>query len=453
VEKGKDIIFNDENLKNELTKLRTSSKSPVREVFTMRQNHDLPIGHFECCQICHSVDLELIIDLGHHPPCDALLSKEQLFEAEKTYPLRFLRCKHCGLAQIDYVVAPQELFYPDYPYRSGITGTLKQHLQAIGPKLVKELALEAGKLVIDIGSNDGTLLQGFKSQGMNVLGVEPTNIAKLAIEDGIPTIQEFFGEAVAKRICEEYGRAVVVTATNVFAHVPNLGDLIRGVSELLVDGGLFLTESHYLLDLVQTLQYDSIYHEHLRYYSLKPLVLLMSYYDFTVVDAERIPTYGGSIRVYARRGKGFPVSERLNHLLQEEEQEKLYDSRTYVAFREKVLRSKLDLQSLLVDLKRQGMRVVGIGCPGRASTLLNYCNLDPVLMPYIAEQSSSLKLGLFLPGKHIPIVDEEILFRENSDYVVMLTWHYADPIIKKLRQKGLNAKVVFPLPEVRVLEE
>ena len=415
-------------------------------------NHDLPLGHLKRCQICASEDLELIINLGHHPPCDSLLSKDQLLEVEKTYPLRFLRCRNCGLAQIDYVIAPEELFYPDYPYRSGITKTLSGYLQSVGAKLVKDLKLEQGGLVVDIGSNDGTLLQGFKSRGMNVLGVEPTNIAKLAVENGIPTIQEFFSEALARKIRDEHGQALVVTAANVFAHVSSLGALIRGISELLVDGGMFLTESHYLLDLIQTMQYDAIYHEHLKYYSLKPLILMMNNYDFVVVDAERIPNYGGSIRVYAKKGRGHQVSERLSHLLQEEGQAMLYDSQTYVQFRERVIRSKLDLQALLLDLRKQGKRVVGIGCPGRSSTLLNYCNVDPELLPYIAEQSSSLKLGLFLPGQHIPIVDEKIMFEENPDYALMLSWHYADPLIKKLRQKGLKSKIILPLPEVRILE-
>jgi len=372
---------------------------------------------------------------------------------EKTYPLRFLRCNNCGLAQIDYVVAPEELFYPDYPYRTGITETLAKNLQSTATKIVKNYKLAPETLAIDIGSNDGTLLQGFKSLGMKPLGVEPTNIAEIAIKNGIPTIQEFFTEAVAKSIREEYGQASAITAANMFAHITNLGDLLRGVRELLDDKGIFVTESHYLLDLIQTLQYDSIYHEHLKYYTLKPLKVLMEDYGFSIVDAERIPNYGGSIRVYAKKGQGHQMSERLHQLIQEEELAGLYNQQTYSEFREKVVRAKVDLQTLLLDLKKRGKRVVGIGCPGRSSTLLNYCNIDLDLMPYIAEQSSSLKLGLFLPGKHIPIVDESILFEENPDYVVMLSWHYAGPIIKKLREKGLKSKIIMPLPKVSIFED
>ena len=232
--------------------------------------HDLPLGHIDSCQICASTELELVIDLGYHPPCDSLLNENQLSEMEKTYPLRFLRCNNCGLAQIDYVVAPEELFYPDYPYRTGITETLARNLQSTATKIVKNYKLAPETLAIDIGSNDGPLLQGFKAQGMKTLGVEPTKIAEIAIQNGIPTVQEFFTEAIAKRIKNEYGQASVITAANMFAHIPNLGDLLSGVRELLENDGVFVTESHYLLALLLTVQYDSIYHEHLKYYALKP---------------------------------------------------------------------------------------------------------------------------------------------------------------------------------------
>jgi hypothetical protein len=257
---------------------------------------------------------------------------------------------------------------------------------------------------------------------------------------------------VANDICKEHGKAAVITAANMFAHVAKLGDLLRGVDALLDDGGMFVTESHYLMDLIQTVQYDSIYHEHLKYYTLKSLLALFEYYNFTLVDVERIPNYGGSIRVFAQKGKGRRVTGRVHDLLHEEEKAKLFDAEPFASLKEKVLRSKMDLQALLISLRRRGKSVVGVGSPGRASTLLNYCNIDPDLLPYIAEQSSSLKLGLFIPGCHIPVVDEKIMFEENPDYVVMLSWHYAQPIIRNLRQKGLKSKIILPLPEVSIIE-
>jgi hypothetical protein len=238
-----------------------------------------------------------------------------------------------------------------------------------------------------------------------------------------------------------------------FAHVPNLGDLLRGVALLLKDGGAFVTESHYLLDLIETVQYDSVYQEHLKYYALRPLIRLFEAHGYTVVDAERIPNYGGSIRVYAEKGSNRKVAANLANMLAEEDRAELYSDTPFTAFRERIVQSKLDLQHMLLDLRRRGIPAPGIGCPGRSSTLLNYCNIDRELMPYIAEQSTSLKLGLFLPGKHIPIVDEQRLFDEQPEYAVMLSWHYSAPIIRKLRERGLKSKIILPLPDVHVIED
>ena len=415
--------------------------------------HDLKVGHLNRCQICGNEALELILDLGHHAPCDSLLWPDDLNEAESTFPLKFLRCPECSLVQIDYAVPPEKLFFPDYPYRSGITPTLVKNLRNTGFKIIEGFGLSKGDLAIDIGSNDGTLLSSFRDAGMRVLGIEPTNIADIAEANGIPTTKQFFSERLAREIVAEHGRAKAITAANMFAHVAPLGDLIRGVEHLLDDGGVFVTESHYLMDILETVQYDSIYHEHLKFYSLKSLIRLFSYYDFTVSDIERIENYGGSIRVYAIKGKGHPVSKAVTDLLQEEDAFGLYGSERFDAFKESVLKSKRDLLHLMANAAARGEKVVGVGCPGRASTLINFCGIDPQMMPYIAEQSTSLKLGLALPGKHIPIVDEEILFREQPEYVVMLSWHYWQPIVGKLREKGLRSKIVLPLPELNVLEE
>jgi len=414
--------------------------------------HDLAAGSIANCQICGSADLVVVLDLGHQPPCDSLLKPEQLREPERHYPLRFVRCRHCGLAQIDHVVPPKVLFHPEYPYRSGITGTLAGNLQQTATTIVDTYKITGRELAVDIGSNDGTLLKGFKSRSVRVLGVEATNIAKIAIADGIDTIQSFFSEALARQIVSSHGQASAITATNMFAHVANFGEFMRGVAALLRDGGIFVSESHYLPSILETVQYDSIYHEHLKFYSLRPLMLFLSYYGFTVTDAQKIPNYGGSIRVYATKGVDLPTSDRLRQLLVVEDQLGLNSDAPFDQFRQTVQRSKFQLQRLLVDLRAQGKPAPGIGCPGRSSTLLNYVGVDPDLMPYIAEQSTSLKLGLFLPGKHIPIVDEKRLFEEQPEHALMLSWHYAEPIIAGLRRRGLKSKIIIPLPTVRVIE-
>lgn len=418
----------------------------------MSPNHDLPFGTIDYCQVCGSRDLHPVIDLGHQAPCDSLLWPHQLNEPESTYPLRLVVCRDCTLAQIDHVVPPEVLFFPDYPYRSGITQTLVEKLSQTAVSTLKKFPLADGSLVIDVGSNDGTVLQAFKAKGMRVLGVEATNIAAIANENGIETLQDFFSETTAEKIVSSHGHASAIVATNVFAHVANLGSIMRGVTQLLRDGGVFVTESHYLVDLLETVQYDSIYHEHLRYYSVKSITTLFDYYGFTVTDVERIENYAGSIRVFAVKGNQEPVSPAVSELLEIETKMGLDDVQVYEHFVEKVYKARLDLLSLVLSVKAEGGAVVGIGCPGRSSTLINYTGIDTHLMPYIAEQSTSLKLGLYLPGRHIPIVDEQRMFAEQPEYAVMLSWHYAEPIIRKLRERGLQSRIVLPLPEVHVYD-
>ncbi|WP_085906780.1 class I SAM-dependent methyltransferase [Kiloniella majae] len=418
----------------------------------MIQHHDLPLGKIDYCQVCGSKNLHDVIDLGHQAPCDSLLWPQQLDEAEKTYPLRFQVCKSCSLGQIDYVVPAEELFFPDYPYRSGITATLVEKLSKTAVSTLGRFDFPEDSLVMDIGSNDGTVLRAFKERGMKVLGVEATNIAKIANENGIETIQAFFNEETAQEIVKSHGHAHAICATNVFAHIASMGSIIRGVETLLEEGGVFVTESHYLMDLLETVQYDSIYHEHLRYYTLKSLIYLFDQYGFTITDVERIPNYGGSIRVFAVKGTDHEVSSNVADLLAEEEAYGLYDTDVFDKFAARTRKARDDLQQMVLDIRSRGERVVGIACPGRSSTLVNYTSLNPDLMPYIAEQSTSLKLGLFLPGMHIPIVDEQRMFDEEPEYAIMLSWHYAEAICNNLRKKGLKSKIIVPLPEVHILE-
>jgi hypothetical protein len=375
-----------------------------------------------------------------------------LKQSERSYPLNLVRCRDCGLVQLDYAVDGKELFYPDYPYRSGITETLKKNLHGLSAHVCKKLALPAGALVVDIGSNDGTILEGFKSHGMKVLGVEPTKIAHIAIKNDIETVNEFFSADVARRIVNQYGQASLVTAANVFAHVAELGSLMEGIDCLLQDGAVFISESHYQLSILDTLQYDSIYHEHLRFYLLKPLMKLFDDYGFSLTDVERIPNYGGSIRVYATKSRNLPFSENVHLLLKEEEKLGAYEDATYDDFRRRVEASRANIRSLLVRLNEEGKTVVGVGCPGRSATLLSYCGITRDLMPYIAEQSTSLKLGMYTPGTHIPVVDEAKMMAEQPDYAMILSWHYATPIIKSLRAKGLRSKIIVPLPDIQVID-
>jgi SAM-dependent methyltransferase len=410
---------------------------------------NLAPGPLDSCQICSSHDLQPVVHLGFSAPCDSPLTQERLRHGETSYPLHYARCRECGLVQIDYVVDGKELFHPEYPYRSGITETLRNFLHGLALRMCEKTGLKKNSLVVDIGSNDGTILQGFAKAGMRVLGVEATNIARIAQKQGIETLQEFFSPDTARKILASHGPAQLITAANVFAHVANFQDLMQGIHQLLEPDGFFVSESHYQLDILETLQYDSIYHEHLRFYLIKPLQRLFHDNGFTLVDVERIPNYGGSIRVTARKGRHHVLQPSVGRLLEQEEKAGCYQDATYVEFARRVRASRAEIRRTLVEKTAQAGPVPGIGCPGRCVTLLAYCGVGDDLMPYIAEQSTSLKLGMFTPTSHIPIVDEERLFREQPAYAMILSWHYAEAIVKGLRKKGLKSKVLVPLPVIR----
>ena len=412
-----------------------------------RPNHNIQSGHLTCCQVCGSEDLELVLDLGHQPLCDTLLSVEGLHQPESTYPLRQFWCRNCTLSQLDFVVPGDVVYHQDYPYRTGVTRELASYQHEMAAEVISNLAIAANSLIVDIGSNDGTLLSAFGRLGMRVVGVEPTRIARFAIENGIDTIQSIFNKEVAMQIVESNGPADVVTATNVFAHMASLGDVLEGLELLLGKNGHFVLENHYLAPIMERLQFDTIYHEHLRTYSLRSLIVLFSFYDFTVVDAIKVSRYGGNIRVTVAKGKGKPVSSRVQKIL-EDENSNLNKSEYYKDFRERSIQLKNELVSLAIDFARKGTPLVGNSCPGRSSTLLNFAGIGPDLMPYIAEQPASLKLGKFLPGMHIPIVNNQRLIDEQPPFVLLLAWHYAQPIAEQLRERGLKSEMWVPMPEL-----
>lgn len=416
-------------------------------------DHDVPYGKLEHCQITGSENLELVIDLGHQPLCDSLLTPDMMGGPETSYPLRLYRCPESGLTQLDYVVDGSTVYHPEYPYRSGITAELAVYQRAFADGVIAKLGLEPNSLCVDVGSNDGTLLTGFRDRGMKALGVEPTNIAKIARdENNVETIQSFFTEAVAEDIARDYGKAKVITTTNVFAHMAPLGEVMRGISALLDKDGVFITESHYLLDVINKTQYDTVYHEHIRTYSLKSLVVLFAYYDMEVFDVQRADRYGGNIRAYVARKGTRMVEQAVGDLLQLEIDSGLDETQTYIDFRDRVYESRSQLMEFAYDAQRKGMAFVGNSCPGRCSTLLNFAGMTTDLMPYVCEQPTSLKLGMHVPGVHMPVVDNQRLIDEQPEYVVLLAWHYAEPIMQQLRARGLKSKFIMPLPEFTILD-
>lgn len=409
-------------------------------------------GPVTACQGCGSGALETVIDFLPQPPVQSFLTAEGTRQPETHYPLSLLRCPGCDLVQLGYAVDQQIVFPRDYPYQTGMTRILVEDFKDLADKAVERFGLGEDALAVDIGSNDGTLLKGFQPHGLRVLGVEPTDIAQIAERNGVPTVQDYFTDELARRIVAEHGPASVVAATNVIAHMPNLYPFLRGIAELLPDGGVFVSESHYLLDLVERLQYDTIYHEHLRFYGLRPLTEILARAGFAVVDCERVPTHGGSIRVWAVKGEGGPPSERLEAQRREEDEYGLYEHERLEQFRDRIVSAKHGLLAELLRLRGAGKRIVGVGAPARSSMLLNYSRVDGDLLDYVVEPTGSLKIGLFTPASHIPIVDERRMLEEQPDYALMLSWHIAEELMPKLRQNGFRGGFVVPLPEPRVVE-
>jgi len=415
-------------------------------------HHFVKTGPITNCQVCNSKKLHLVLDLGHQPLSDSLLTKEMLTLPETTYPLRMMWCQKCTVVQLDYCVEGKEVYYPEYPYRPGITKELVEYQKGMSQSLSKQYNLTSKDLVVDIGSNDGTLLQGFKDQGIKVVGVDPTNIAKIANQLGIETIQDFFDIKLAKQIKKKYGTASLIISTNTFAHMQTLGEFIVGAHTLLKDDGVFINETHYLLDIIKGGQFDSIYHEHLRTYTLKSYMNLFKPYDFTVIHAERGERYGGNLRTHAMKGKKRPIKSSINELLTIEEKFGLSKLDTYSKFAKRAKKARFDFVEFLIKAKKKGELVVGDASPARSSALLNYYGVDKELLPYITEQPTSLKLNKFLAGKHIPIVNNQRLFDEQPDYVVVLAWHLAAPIMKRLKARGLQSDFIVPLPDFKIIK-
>lgn len=401
------------------------------------------------CYICSSTSLTNFLNLGNHPPPLNFVTKERLLDRNEAFPLQVFFCSNCGLVQLGDAVDPKIMF-KEYLYTSGISTAFRTHLESFTEKLVERFSPNKDDLVIDIASNDGTLLQFFKNSGLRVLGVEPSNIADIAKENGIQTVNDFFNEEVAKQILDENGQAKIITITNAFAHIKDLDSLMNGIKILLKEDGVFVSESQYLVDILEKLEYDTIYHEHLRYYSLKPLIQLFEKYDMEVFDCERISSHGGSIRVYASLKGKFTKSNNVKNIIDYEDKLKLSEIETYQAFAKKIYENKNKLISLLSKIKADGHRIVGISAPARSSTILNFCNINSENLDYIAEKSI-LKIGKFTPGSHIQVVDDNQLVIDQPDFALLLSWHLSDSIVAKIRDDGFKGKIILPLPEPKII--
>ncbi len=399
------------------------------------------------CQISNSKNLESLIFLGYLPPVNTLRKIGSTLEEEISFPAELLYCKKSKLAQLGCIVDKEILFPYSYPYTSSTTRILRENFANLYKDTLKITKLNKDDLIIDIGSNDGNLLSNFKSNH-KVLGVTPEKIGKLAIKRGIPTIIDYFNKKSTNIILKKFGKAKIITATNVFAHIDNINEIVKNILKTLKSDGIFISESHYLLPLIQTVQYDTIYHEHLRYYSLQSLNYLFKKHKLEIIDTKEIPTHGGSIRVYAARKGQYKISSNVKKQILKEN--KYLNRKSFIDFKKNVVNSKLGLFNLIKNIKNNGKTIYGVGAPSRASTLINYLGLDQDIIDCVLEINGSYKIGNYIPGTKIPILNENILNKNKPNYLILFSWHIKDELKKNLRRKGFKGKFIIPLPKPKI---
>jgi len=404
----------------------------------------------ECCQLCGNDRLETVLSLGYMPPVNRMTAVGEAPRELPWFPTNLLYCESCELVQLGLAVDPLIIFPPEYPYTSGTTKLLRDNFAELYAESSKMLALGKDDLVVDIGSNDGTLIANFQNGGHRVLGIEPTDVSKIAHAHGIPTLQRYFSIDVARDVTAQHGAARLVTAANCFAHMDDVHPIVAGILEMLAPDGVFVSESHYLIGLLDRLQYDTVYHEHLRYYSVTSLIHLLGIHGLEVFHARHIPSHGGSIRVYAARRGVHPVQPSVKQMLATEPRGDVMRDRL-AAFRNDVMLSKLRLLSLIRDVKEKGGRIIGISAPSRASTLINYVGLDEAIIDYVCEIQGSLKIGKYMPGTLIPVVEESRMFADQPECAIIFSWHIAEELAQKIRSKGYRGMLLVPLPAPRML--
>ena len=403
------------------------------------------------CILCLKPEVAGFLDLGVTSLANGYLAEEQLGDEEPSYPLKIGFCNNCAHVQLIDKVPPKEMFV-DYLYVSSASDTLRDHLKGLANLVVQRLGLTGDDLVIDVGCNDGTLLGGFKEHGIRGLGVDPAeNLALLSEGSNIERFVGFFGAQTADQIANTWGEASVITATNTFPHVPDLHDFLRGVLKALKPRGVLVLEMHYLRDLIEQGAFDTIYHEHVSYWSLTAIKTLFEKFGMEVIEAERLPIHHGQIRVFVQRKGHAEIDQSVVQILLEEEAANIGALDTYKTFANKALTIKHDLARTLTDLKRMGKTVVGYGAPAKACTLLEFLGLDNDVIGYIVDRST-LKQGRFIPGLHVPIVHPNRLLEDQPDYALLFAWNFVDEILEQqseYRRRG--GKFITPFPSVEII--
>lgn len=407
------------------------------------------------CRFCNTELDHIFVDLGMSPLCERLLSSDQLNQMEAFYPLRVYVCRNCFLVQLPEYVKPESIF-TEYPYFSSYSDSWLKHSEKYTESMIERFHLTSRNRVVEIGSNDGYLLQYFVQKGIPTLGVEPAkNVAKVAIEKGILTISEFFGENLAYKLSHEAIDADLIIGNNVLAQVPNINDFIKGMAMLLRPSGIITMEFPHLMRLVDGNQFDTIYHEHFSYFSFISVERIFAEQGITLFDVEELKSHGGSLRIYGRHLKNSDqvVTNRVVELRNREIQAGYCSMERYSSFGEKVYETKRKLLRLLIDEKGKGAIIVGYGAPGKGNTLLNYCGIRKDFLDYTVDRNP-YKHGRFTPGTHIEIFPPDRVRVDRPDFLFILPWNLKDEIIRQMsfiREWG--GRFIVPIPDAEIIND
>ncbi len=402
------------------------------------------------CRSCGGSNCKDILDFGITPLSDNLLTKKQLSKGEAKVPLNLMLCEDCTLVQIKEEVKPEVLFCDDYPYYSSVSKALMEHFRNSALNVIDKKNLGKDSFVIEAASNDGYMLKNFVEKGIRVLGIDPADgPANVAIENGVNTINNFFSKDLAEKIAKEEGKADVFLANNVIAHVADLNGFVAGIKAVLKDDGVAVIESPYLLDLLNHTEFDTIYHQHLCYYSVTALQNLFNRHGLYLNDIKHVTIHGGTIRLFVETTKNY--SDVVIDYMNKESKLGIDQLSFYQPFIERVSKLKTELITLLNDLKSSGKKIIGYGAAAKGNTFMSYLGIDNSHLDYIADLSQ-YKQGLFFSGNHLPIVSPDMLVKDQPDYVLILAWNFANEIIsqqEEYRKRG--GKFIVPIPELKIV--
>ncbi len=405
------------------------------------------------CLICKSKNLTSYLSFGKAALANSYLTRSQLEEKEFKAPLKVYFCHNCNLAQLLHIVN-RSYIYSDYAYFSSTSPMLVKHFEEYAQEVFRRYPNQAKQLVVDIGSNDGVLLKPLKKMGAKVLGIDPAkNIAKIANQEGIETIADFFSKNKVKELIKKYGKAGIITSNNTLAHTDALHDIFDGVKEFLDEKGVFIFEVQYLLDLLNHNEFDNTYHEHICFHAIRPLSYLLKMHGMEMIDVIHTDTHGGGIMVFASHVPSpFKINKSVGEFIENEKKAGLDKLSTYKKFAKRPPFVKEKLTKMLLNLKKEGKKIAAYGASAKATTLLQYCNIGPDVIEYITESAPS-KIGKFTPGTHIPILSEETHKTFKPDYILITAWNYADNIMNK-KEKWFSkqgGKFIIPIPEPLVV--